>query len=68
MIVLAPYPLSVVVGLILSDCWLYYATKHSVNAGLGFEQGSEKSEYFWSVFNLLSHYCSNWPWAKPQVT
>ena len=67
MIMLAPYQLSVVVGLILSDCWLYYATKHSKNAGLGFEQSYLKSEYFWEVFRLLSHYCSSLPSFKSRV-
>lgn len=67
LIVLPPYQLSLVVGLILSDCWLYYASKHSRNAGLGFEQGYEKSEYFWFVFRLLSPYCSNWPRLKSRL-
>lgn len=67
MIVLAPLQLSVVVGLILSDCWLYYASPHSKNAGLGFEQSYAKYEYFWFVFNILSHYCSSWPVLKSRA-
>lgn len=64
MLELAPYQLGVIVGLILSDGWLNYPTENSTNARLGFEQGNEKLEYFWFVFTLLSHYCSNLPKFK----
>lgn len=61
MIALPPLQLSVVVGLILSDGWLSYAGKYSNYARLGFLQSFDKSEYFWSVYLLLSHYCTSLP-------
>ena len=63
MIALPPLQLSVVVGLILSDGWLSYGGKYSNYARLGFKQpcGLDKSKYFWSVYLLLSHYCTSLP-------
>jgi len=61
MIVLAPNQYSVVIGLLLSDGWLTFASKTHKNARLGFSQSAAHSEYFWFVFFSLSHYCSNYP-------
>lgn len=61
MIALPPLQLSVVVGLILSDGWLSYTGKYSKYVRLGFQQSFDKSEYFWSVYLLLSHYCTSLP-------
>ena len=61
MIVLAPYQYSVVIGLLLSDVWLSFASKTNKNARLGFKQSLSHSVYILFVFNILSHYCSTWP-------
>jgi LAGLIDADG DNA endonuclease family len=61
MVRLAPYQYSVIIGLILSDAWLRFASKRSKNALLGFKQSEAKSQYFVFVFTLLSHYCSSYP-------
>jgi len=60
MIVLPTYQFSVIVGLLLSDGWLSLTVK-GCNARLGFEQSYAKLEYFWSIFLILSHYCSSLP-------
>jgi hypothetical protein len=46
MIVLAPYPKSVIFGLLLSDAWLTFASKTDKNARLGFAQSAGHAEYF----------------------
>jgi len=56
-----PYIKGVIVGLILSDGWLTIASKSTKNARLGFKQSLGHFEYLWSVFTLLSHYCSSLP-------
>jgi hypothetical protein len=61
MIKLAPFQKSVLIGLLLSDGWLTFASKTNKNARLGFKQSLYHSEYVWFVFNLLSHYCSSYP-------
>ena len=61
MIVLAPYQYSVVIGLLLSDGWLIFASKTNKNARLGFKQSLSHSVYILFVFNILSHYCSSGP-------
>lgn len=61
MIKLPPYLLSVIIGLILSDGWLIFASKTNKNALLGFAQSGKNSKYFWFVFLSLSHYCSAYP-------
>ena len=58
---LAPYQFSVIVGLILSDGWLIFASKTNKNARLGFKQSVDRAAYVLFVFNLLSHYCSSSP-------
>ena len=52
---------SVIIGLILSDGWLIFASPTSSNALLGWQQSIAKFEYVWFVFNLLSHYCNKCP-------
>jgi len=61
MVKIAPYQMSVIIGLLLSDGWLTIATKTSKNARLGFKQSLSRSAYVWFVFNILSHYCSSSP-------
>jgi len=58
---LAPYQYSVIIGLLLSDGWLIFASKANKNARLGFTQSGAHGEYFWFVFCSLSHYCSSYP-------
>lgn len=64
MIKLAPYQKSVIIGLLLSDGWLTFASKRSNYARLGFKQSLDRASYVLFVFNLLSHYCS----SSPSVT
>ena len=59
MVRLAPYQYSVIIGLLLSDGWLIFASKTSKNARLGFQQSLANVSYALFVFNKLSHYCSN---------
>jgi hypothetical protein len=58
---LAPYQNSVIVGLILSDGWITFASKTNKNARLGLKQSLDHFQYFWFVFFSLSHYCSSYP-------
>ncbi len=55
------YQKSVIIGLLLSDGWLTYASKTHKNVRLGFKQSLNRASYVLFVFNLLSHYCSNSP-------
>ena len=64
MVQLAPYQYSVVIGLLLSDGWLTFASKTNKNARLGFKQQIGHASYVLFVFNILSHYCS----SSPRVT
>ena len=50
---------SIILGVLLSDGWLYI--NKSGNTLLGFKQSINKSEFFFSVFNKFSHYCSAYP-------
>jgi len=61
MVRFAPYQKSVIIGLVLSDGWLRFASKTNKNALLGFKQSLDKFAYVWFVFNILSHYCSSSP-------
>lgn len=54
MVKLAPYQHSVIIGLLLSDGWLSFASKTTKNARLGFVQSLAKASYVFSVFNILS--------------
>ncbi len=58
MIKLPSLQYSVIIGLLLSDGWLSFASSTNKNARLGFKQSLSRSDYVWFVFNLLSHYCS----------
>ncbi len=46
MVILAPYTRSVIVGLLLSDGWITFASKTNKNARLGFAQSADHAEYF----------------------
>lgn len=52
---------SVIIGLILSDGWLRFASKTSKSTLLGLKQSLAHSDYLWFVFSSLSHYCNNTP-------
>jgi hypothetical protein len=58
---IAPYQYSVIVGLLLSDGWLTFASKTNKSARLGFAQSGDHSKYLWFVFFSLAHYCSSSP-------
>jgi len=58
---LASFQKSVIIGLVLSDGWLRFASSRSKNALLGFKQSLDHSQYILFVFNILSHYCSSSP-------
>ncbi len=61
MIAIPAYQYSVIVGLLLSDGWLTIASATNVNPRLGLSQSLDHFEYVWFVFNILSHYCENFP-------
>jgi len=61
MVRLAPSQYSVIIGLLLSDGWLTFASKTNKNARLGFAQSGDHAVYFWFVFLSLSHFCSSYP-------
>jgi LAGLIDADG DNA endonuclease family/NADH dehydrogenase len=61
MIQLPPNIESVIIGLLLSDGFISFSSSSSKNARLGFEQSLANFGYLWSVFILLSHYCSSFP-------
>src|SRR6266481_2216409 len=48
------------VGLIISDGWLQI--NKVGNTRFFFKQSTDKLEYFFYVFNKLSHYCSSYPY------
>lgn len=52
--------LSLLIGLILSDGWLQI--NKVGNTRFFFKQSTHKLEYFFYVFNRLSHYCSSYPY------
>ena len=64
MIKFPAYQKSVIVGLILSDAWLRFASKRHKNALLGFAQSGAHSKYFYFVFWSLAHYCSSFPLVR----
>lgn len=56
-----PYNLqSLIIGILISDGWLQI--NKAGNTRLSFKQSLDKFEYFWFVFNKLSHYCSSLPY------
>jgi len=61
MIKIPPYINSVIVGWILSDGWVIFASATNKNARLGFLQSLDRSGYVLFVFNKWSHYCSSNP-------
>jgi hypothetical protein len=67
MIKIPPFQYSVVIGLLLSDGWLIIPSTTHKNARLGLAQSLEHFEYLWSVFSILSHYCSNYPIGRSRT-
>jgi hypothetical protein len=61
MIKLPPFQYSVIIGLLLSDAWVSFASSNNLNARLGFKQSLAHSEYLWFVFFILAPYCSSYP-------
>ena len=64
MINLPSYHFSVMVGLVLSDGWLTIPRPDRKNARFCFLQSLDKAYYVWFVFNILSHYCSRYPYLR----
>lgn len=62
MIKIPCYQFSVIIGLVLSDGWLSIPRPDRKNARLGLKQSSDKAYYVWFVFNILSHYCTRYPY------
>ena len=60
MIALPFYQKNVIVGILLSDGYLFSSGK-SVNYGLYFKQGILNSKYVWFVYSILCHYCNVYP-------
>lgn len=61
MIGIPPYQYSVIVGLLLSDGWLVIPSSTSISPRLGLTQSLAHFKYVWFIFNILSHYCDNFP-------
>lgn len=61
MIKLPQYQRDILIGVLLSDGWLSYASVKHKSPRLGFEQTFSKSSYVWSVYWALSHYCYSLP-------
>jgi group I intron endonuclease len=51
---------SLIIGILISDVWLQI--NKAGNTRLAFKQSLDKAEYFFNVFNKLSHYCSSYPY------
>lgn len=58
------YQQGVIVGLLLSDGWLSYASANNKYPRFGFEQAFSQSSYVWWVFGIFSHYCYSLPRFK----
>ncbi len=56
---ISPHLDSLILGVLLSDGWLFI--NKSGNTLLAFKQSTDKLEFFFKVFNQLSHYCSRFP-------
>lgn len=53
---------SLLVGILISDAWLQRTEINKSDlTRLAFKQSIDKFEYFFMVYNYLSHYCSNSP-------
>jgi hypothetical protein len=61
MVKLPPFQHAVIIGLILSDGSLAFASKTNKNARLGLEQSASHLEYLLFIFTILSHYCASYP-------
>jgi group I intron endonuclease len=51
---LPSYQYDNIVGILLSDGWLSFASSHNKNARFGFEQSYKHAKYFCFVFSILS--------------
>src|SRR6266705_62591 len=62
MIKLSNFNRDVIVGMLLSDGSIQLNRKsRSINGCLRFIQSLDRSQYVWFLFNILSHYCSSYP-------
>jgi len=61
------YQRGVIVGLLLSDGWLSYASANNKYPRLGFEQAYSQFSYVWSVYGVFSHYCYSFPRFKTRT-
>lgn len=56
------YHKSIIIGLLLSDG--YIQRRNKWNPRISLHQSIKNLEYLWSVFNILSVYCSSYPYLK----
>lgn len=59
------YHKSIIVGLLLSDG--HIQKRKNWNPRISLHQSMKNFEYLWSVFNILSVYCSSFPYVKHTV-
>nr|YP_009945119.1 hypothetical protein [Monilinia laxa]QOE17483.1 hypothetical protein [Monilinia laxa] len=64
---LSEYQRGIIVGLLLSDGWLSYASANNKSPRFGFEQAFSQSSYVWSVYWMLSYYCYSLPKFKTKT-
>jgi len=64
-LILTNYHISIMVGLLLSDG--YIQKRMNWNPRISLHQSIINFEYLWSVFNILSVYCSSYPYSKQTI-
>lgn len=55
------YQWSVIIGVLLSDGWIHYSSKHAKTPRIWFKQSLEKFYYFFRVFSIFSIFCQSFP-------
>ena len=64
-IFLTNYHRSIIIGLLLSDGTI--RKKDHWNARISLHQSIKNFEYLWTVYNILSVYCSSYPYIKKTI-
>jgi hypothetical protein len=59
------YHKSIMIGLLLSDGWIQ--RRLLWNPRIALKQSIKNFEYLWSVFNILSVYCSSYPYSTKNI-